>query len=180
MFWYFGMIIHILVTCILTFHLVLFSDSDLHMAALALELCCTLMADKRSGPNVGLTVRNKVLPQALTLVRSALLQGQALLVSILCFTHWNTPKNLIFTITCSLVIPGTTELLWCTGLLCKHKLWCAAGLSSFNCKTTCPSWSCGKTGFIFNCPVCCCSLPCGRASKVFYYCKYAYRYPESW
>ncbi|KAK6159683.1 hypothetical protein DH2020_003064 [Rehmannia glutinosa] len=57
----------------------LISDSDLHMAALALELCCTLMADKRSGPNVGLTVRNKVLPQALTLIRSPLLQGQALL-----------------------------------------------------------------------------------------------------
>ncbi|XP_075501897.1 cullin-associated NEDD8-dissociated protein 1 [Primulina tabacum] len=57
----------------------LISDSDLHMAALALELCSTLMADKRSGPNVGLTVRNKVLPQALTLIRSSLLQGQALL-----------------------------------------------------------------------------------------------------
>ncbi|KAL9174874.1 hypothetical protein ABFS82_02G079200 [Erythranthe guttata] len=57
----------------------LISDSDLHMAALALELCCTLMADKRSGPNVGLTVRNKVLPQALTLIGSSLLQGQALL-----------------------------------------------------------------------------------------------------
>ncbi|KAL3620764.1 Cullin-associated NEDD8-dissociated protein 1 [Castilleja foliolosa] len=57
----------------------LISDSDLHMAALALELCCTLMADKRSGPNVGLTVRNKVLPQALALITSPLLQGQALL-----------------------------------------------------------------------------------------------------
>ncbi|CAI9765281.1 unnamed protein product [Fraxinus pennsylvanica] len=57
----------------------LISDSDLHMTALALELCCTLMADSKSGPNVGLTVRNKVLPQALTLVRSSLLQGQALL-----------------------------------------------------------------------------------------------------
>ncbi|XAR49295.1 hypothetical protein NMG60_11032451 [Bertholletia excelsa] len=57
----------------------LISDSDLHMTALALELCCTLMADRRSIPNVGLTVRNKVLPQALTLVRSSLLQGQALL-----------------------------------------------------------------------------------------------------
>ncbi|KAL8493958.1 hypothetical protein ACS0TY_024943 [Phlomoides rotata] len=52
---------------------------NLHMAALALELCCTLMADKRSGPNVSLTVRNKVLSQALTLIRSSLLQGQALL-----------------------------------------------------------------------------------------------------
>ncbi|GFZ09540.1 cullin-associated and neddylation dissociated [Actinidia rufa] len=56
----------------------LISDSDLHMTALALELCCTLMADRRSIQNVGLTVRNKVLPQALTLIRSSLLQGQAL------------------------------------------------------------------------------------------------------
>ncbi|KAB2612217.1 cullin-associated NEDD8-dissociated protein 1-like [Pyrus ussuriensis x Pyrus communis] len=56
----------------------LISDSDLHMTALALELCCTLMAD-RSSPVVGLAVRSKVLPQALTLIRSSLLQGQALL-----------------------------------------------------------------------------------------------------
>ncbi|KAH0978631.1 hypothetical protein GBA52_005808 [Prunus armeniaca] len=56
----------------------LISDSDLHMTALALELCCTLMAD-RSSPVVGLAVRNKVLPQALTLIKSSLLQGQALL-----------------------------------------------------------------------------------------------------
>lgn len=56
----------------------LISDSDLHMTALALELCCTLMTDRRSSPNVGLTVRDKVLPEALTLVRSSLLQGQAL------------------------------------------------------------------------------------------------------
>ncbi|GKB57032.1 cullin-associated NEDD8-dissociated protein 1 [Tanacetum coccineum] len=58
------------------------SDSDLHMMALALELCCTLMSDRRSGPTVGLTVRNKVLPQALALVKISLLQGQALLVLI--------------------------------------------------------------------------------------------------
>ncbi|XP_054801363.1 cullin-associated NEDD8-dissociated protein 1 [Prosopis cineraria] len=57
----------------------LISDSDLHMTALALELCCTLMGDSRSGLNVGLAVRNKVLPQALTLIKSPLLQGQALL-----------------------------------------------------------------------------------------------------
>ncbi|RWR90283.1 cullin-associated NEDD8-dissociated protein 1 isoform X1 [Cinnamomum micranthum f. kanehirae] len=56
----------------------LISDSDLHMTALALELCCTLMADRKSNQNVGLTVRHKVLPQALILVRSSLLQGQAL------------------------------------------------------------------------------------------------------
>ncbi|WRX27438.1 TATA-binding protein interacting (TIP20) - like 2 [Theobroma cacao] len=57
----------------------LISDSDLHMTALALELCCTLMADKRSCRNVGSAVRNRVLPQALTLIKSSLLQGQALL-----------------------------------------------------------------------------------------------------
>ncbi|GMH24451.1 hypothetical protein Nepgr_026294 [Nepenthes gracilis] len=57
----------------------LISDSDLHMTALALELCCTLMTDRRSSQNACLTVRYKVLPQALTLIRSSLLQGQALL-----------------------------------------------------------------------------------------------------
>ncbi|XP_068647216.1 cullin-associated NEDD8-dissociated protein 1 [Aristolochia californica] len=56
----------------------LISDSDLHMTALALELCCTLMSDRKSNQNVGLTVRYKVLPQALILIRSSLLQGQAL------------------------------------------------------------------------------------------------------
>ncbi|EMS55195.1 Cullin-associated NEDD8-dissociated protein 1 [Triticum urartu] len=56
----------------------LISDGDLHMAALALELCCTIMVDRRSVKNVGLAVKQKVLPEALTLIRSALLQGQAL------------------------------------------------------------------------------------------------------
>ncbi|KAI3978694.1 hypothetical protein MKX01_015869 [Papaver californicum] len=56
----------------------LISDSDLHMTALALVLCSTLMTDRKSSPDVGLTVRNKVLPQALTLIRSSLLQGHAL------------------------------------------------------------------------------------------------------
>lgn len=62
------------------FHNLSFSDSDLHMTALALELCCTLMGDGRSGPDVGLAVKNKVLPQSLALIRSSLLQGPALLV----------------------------------------------------------------------------------------------------
>ncbi|CAN1301134.1 Cullin-associated NEDD8-dissociated protein 1 [Linum perenne] len=57
----------------------LISDSDLHMSALALELCCTLMADSRSSQSIGLAVRNKVLPQALALIKSSLLQGQALM-----------------------------------------------------------------------------------------------------
>ncbi|KAF3321511.1 cullin-associated NEDD8-dissociated protein 1-like protein [Carex littledalei] len=56
----------------------LISDMDLHMTALALELCCTLMSDRKSNQNVGLTIRYKVLPQALILIRSSLLQGQAL------------------------------------------------------------------------------------------------------
>ncbi|KAG8058205.1 hypothetical protein GUJ93_ZPchr0002g23195, partial [Zizania palustris] len=56
----------------------LISDMDLHMTALALELCCTIMANRKSIQNVGLAVRYKVLPQALVLIRSALLQGQAL------------------------------------------------------------------------------------------------------
>ncbi|CAD5317946.1 unnamed protein product [Arabidopsis thaliana] len=57
----------------------LISVSDLHMTALALELCCTLMTGKSCSENISLAVRNKVLPQALTLVKSPLLQGQALL-----------------------------------------------------------------------------------------------------
>lgn len=56
------------------------SDTDLHMTALALELCCTFMTDRKSSQTVGLTVRYKVLPQALILIRSSLLQGQALQV----------------------------------------------------------------------------------------------------
>jgi len=40
------------------------------------------MGDKRSNQSIGLAVRNKVLPQALTLIKSSLLQGQALLVII--------------------------------------------------------------------------------------------------
>uniref|UniRef100_A0ACD5V930 Uncharacterized protein n=1 Tax=Avena sativa TaxID=4498 RepID=A0ACD5V930_AVESA len=56
----------------------LISDMDLYMAALALELCCTVLVNRKSIPNVGLAVRSKVLPQALILIKSALLQGQAL------------------------------------------------------------------------------------------------------
>ncbi|MQM07346.1 hypothetical protein Taro_040192 [Colocasia esculenta] len=53
-------------------------DSDLHMAALAMELYCTLLTDRKSNKNISLTVRSKVLPQALALIRSSLLQGPAL------------------------------------------------------------------------------------------------------
>lgn len=50
------------------------------MTALALELCCTMMMAKISSQSVGVTVSHKVLPQALILIRSSLLQGQALQV----------------------------------------------------------------------------------------------------
>ncbi|KAG0481315.1 hypothetical protein HPP92_011830 [Vanilla planifolia] len=50
-------------------------DMDLHMTALALELCCTWMTNKQSSESVGLIVRQKALPQALMLIRSSLLLG---------------------------------------------------------------------------------------------------------
>ncbi|CAM6099751.1 unnamed protein product [Calypogeia fissa] len=56
----------------------LISDADLHMTALALELCCTMMLDKQHHAAAGAAVGGKVLPQALILVKSPLLQGQAL------------------------------------------------------------------------------------------------------
>ncbi|KAL6560887.1 Cullin-associated NEDD8-dissociated protein 1 [Orobanche hederae] len=46
------------------------------MTALALELCCTLMLGERSSPSVGPTVRIMILPRAMTLVKSSLLQGR--------------------------------------------------------------------------------------------------------
>ncbi|KAL6547795.1 Cullin-associated NEDD8-dissociated protein 1 [Orobanche hederae] len=54
------------------------SDSDLHMTALALELCCTLMLGEMLSPSGRPTVRIMILPRAMTLVKSLLLQGQAL------------------------------------------------------------------------------------------------------
>lgn len=64
------------------------------MTALALELCCTLMTGKSCSENISLAVRNKVLPQALTLVKSPLLQGQALLVifSFLVELFYTSPE----------------------------------------------------------------------------------------
>lgn len=56
------------------------SDADLHMTALTLELCCTMMVDKKHHSNAGAAIRERVLPQALVLVKSSLLQGQALQV----------------------------------------------------------------------------------------------------
>ena len=60
------------------------------MTALALELCCTLMTGKSCSENISLAVRNKVLPQAITLVKSPLLQGQALLVTRRLFEFFYT------------------------------------------------------------------------------------------
>jgi hypothetical protein len=48
------------------------------MTALALELCCTMMVDRQHHANAGMLIRERVLPQALVLVKSSLLQGQAL------------------------------------------------------------------------------------------------------
>lgn len=72
------------------------------MTALALELCCTLMADKRSSRNVGSAVRNRVLPQALTLIKSSLLQGQALLVSPFQFNEVTSAVKSFFVFTSTL------------------------------------------------------------------------------
>jgi cullin-associated NEDD8-dissociated protein 1 len=52
-----------------------------------LELCCTMMVDKKHHSNAGTAVRKRVLPQALVLVKSSLLQGQALQVA------WHTFLN---------------------------------------------------------------------------------------
>ncbi|KAJ7551601.1 hypothetical protein O6H91_06G021400 [Diphasiastrum complanatum] len=75
----------------------LISDADLHMTALALELCCTMMKDKRHHSYAGVVVKERVLPQALVLVKSPLLQGQALqtqLLSLLCLGEIGRRKDL--------------------------------------------------------------------------------------
>ncbi|CAI5988630.1 unnamed protein product [Closterium sp. NIES-64] len=56
----------------------LISDSDLALAALALQLCCSVTRQAPPGSAAAAAVASKVLPQALALVRSPLLQGQAL------------------------------------------------------------------------------------------------------
>ncbi|KAK1323881.1 Cullin-associated NEDD8-dissociated protein 1 [Acorus calamus] len=58
----------------------LISDSDLHMTALALELCCTMMSDGKSGQNVGLTALQRFFA---ALVHSANTSFDALLDSLL-------------------------------------------------------------------------------------------------
>ncbi|GJP34416.1 hypothetical protein CLOM_g18863 [Closterium sp. NIES-68] len=56
----------------------LISDSDLALAALALQLCCSVTKQAPPASAAAAAVAAKVLPQALALVRSPLLQGQAL------------------------------------------------------------------------------------------------------
>lgn len=56
----------------------LISDADLALSAAALELCCTIMLDEKKHANAGAIVKDKVLRQALVLVKSPLLQGHAL------------------------------------------------------------------------------------------------------
>jgi len=124
--------LHLKMLILLFFHCL--SDSDLHMAALALELCCTLMADRKSSPNVGLAVRNKVLPQALTLINSPLLQGQALLVTLSSNTkHYLWSRSMLGFKFFLLDIAGFTKLFCCFSLLCKYKFWHFTGLASFTC-----------------------------------------------
>ncbi|KAL6575698.1 Cullin-associated NEDD8-dissociated protein 1 [Orobanche hederae] len=74
----------------------LISDSDLHMTALALELYCTLMLGERSRPSVGPTVRIMILPRAMTLVKSSLLQRQALQELQECFAVLVSSANTSF------------------------------------------------------------------------------------
>lgn len=157
------------------------SDSDLHMTALALELCCALMSDRRSNPNVGLTVRNKVLPQALTLVKSSLLQGQALTVISRSWSGTSISIKVVCFVThLFLDIVGFTKFFRDPGLLSKYKLWCSARVSYFNSKAISPGWWCCKTGLVFNSSVCCCSLPCCRWPEMFVHSKHAYRNIKSW
>eukprot|EP00850_Spirogloea_muscicola_P001350 SM000005S17147 [mRNA] locus=s5:408611:419235:+ [translate_table: standard] len=56
----------------------LISDVDLHMTALVLELCCTMIADSEKHADCGSLICEKVLPQVLVVLKSSLLQGQAL------------------------------------------------------------------------------------------------------
>jgi len=145
------------------------------MAALALELCCTLMTDRKSSPNVGLAVRNKVLPQALTLIKSPLLQGQALLVTLSSDTKdyiWS--KLMLGFKLCLLDISGFTKLFCCFSLFCKYKFRHFTGLAPFKCQASSTVRRCCKKGFAFNSSMCGCSLPCCRRSKMFIYCGHAY------
>ena len=57
----------------------LLSDVDLAMTGLALELCCTMLLNRDRHVDAGAAVRDSVLPKTLVLVKSPLLQGQALL-----------------------------------------------------------------------------------------------------
>eukprot|EP00898_Chlorokybus_atmophyticus_P001722 jgi/Chlat1/2550/Chrsp175S02405 len=85
----------------------LINDSDLQLAALALQLFCTMLART---PSTAESLRDKVLPQALALVKSALLQGQAL-QSLQAFfaslVYTNTPSATYEDLLNALLAAGT-------------------------------------------------------------------------
>ncbi|XLV03377.1 hypothetical protein S245_017714 [Arachis hypogaea] len=160
----------------------LISDSDIHMTALALELCCTLMSDKRSSPSAGLAVRNKVLPQALTLIKSSLLQEQVLLALQNFFAALVYSANTIsaneIDESCDErvpepLIPSLNEEPYAPLLLERVSL---GGV------TTCPRqafttvrWHC-QTSIVFNSSMCGCSVPCCWGSEVFVHSENAGRH----
>jgi len=107
------------------------SDADLHMTALALELCCTMMDDQNRHRNVGAVVRDRVLPQALVLVRSSLLQGQALQASFvpnnfIIIFMWGIIADYMFLAVgkygCVFELAGFANFFCIFGAVNKHKL----------------------------------------------------------
>ncbi|GJW71525.1 hypothetical protein Tco_0128442 [Tanacetum coccineum] len=88
------------------------AERDLHMTALSLELCCTLISDKRSGPTVGLTALQNFFA---TLFYSTSMIFDALLVSLLSTaksSHQSAgiAKQALFSIAqCVAVLCLTTE-----------------------------------------------------------------------
>ncbi|QHO43315.1 Cullin-associated NEDD8-dissociated protein [Arachis hypogaea] len=150
--------------------------------ALALELCCTLMSDKRSSPSAGLAVRNKVLPQALTLIKSSLLQEQVLLALQNFFAALVYSANTIsaneIDESCDErvpepLIPSLNEEPYAPLLLERVSL---GGV------TTCPRqafttvrWHC-QTSIVFNSSMCGCSVPCCWGSEVFVHSENAGRH----
>lgn len=148
------------------------------MTALALELCCTLMTDRMSSPDVGLAVRNKVLPQALTLVKSSLLQGQALMVPFMHLTvdFSEAVKALLLRNYFLFGHAGFTKLLCCLSSLCKYKFWHFIGLASVEYQTNTAVWWCCKTGYALNCSMCGSSLPGCGWWKMLVNSEYAYQH----
>ncbi|XLT54508.1 hypothetical protein HN873_047112 [Arachis hypogaea] len=143
------------------------------MTALALKLCCTLMSDKMSSPNVGLAVRNKVLPQALTLIKSSLLQGQVLLAlqnffATLVYSANTISANEIDELCDEWVpeplIPSLNEESYAPPVLEKVSL---GGVTTCQHQSfTTVRWHC-QTSVAFNSSICGCSVPCCWGLEVF-------------